>query len=155
VRRNRAPVRNFAPDSIYGSVEVTRFINALMLSGKKHLAENIFYSAMNIIKEKSEKDPIEVFNQAFENVKPILEVKSRRVGGATYQVPIEVRPARVNSLATKWLVKYSRIRKEKGMENKLAKELMDAAKSQGGAVQKKDEIHRMAESNKAFACYRW
>ena len=154
-RRSAAPKRDFAPDPVYNDIMVTRFINGLMLQGKKQLAEKTFYSAMDIIEKKTGEKGIDLFKKAMENIKPVLEVKSRRIGGATYQVPMEVRPARVDSLAIKWLVKFARAGKEKGMENKLAKEIIDASNSEGGAVRKKEEVHKIAESNKAFAHYKF
>lgn len=154
-RRNRAEVRDVLPDPIYGSKVVTKLINQIMYDGKRGIAQSIVYDAFNIIKEKMNMDPIEVFNQALENVKPLLEVKSRRVGGGTYQVPIEVRPARRQTLGLRWLVNATRDRNEKGTANKLAAEIMDAYNSSGGAFRKKEDVHRMAEANKAFASYRW
>ena len=154
-RRNRAVVRDVLPDPIYGSKVVTKLINQIMYDGKRGIAQKIVYDAFDIIKEKMNVEPIEVFNQALENVKPLLEVKSRRVGGGTYQVPIEVRPARRQTLALRWLVNATRDRNEKGTANKLASELMDAYNSSGGAFKKKEDVHRMAEANKAFASYRW
>ncbi len=154
-RRNRAEVRDVLPDPIYGSKVVTKLINQIMYDGKRGIAQSIVYDAFNIIKEKMNMDPIEVFNQALENVKPLLEVKSRRVGGGTYQVPIEVRPARRQTLGLRWLVNATRDRNEKGTANKLAAEIMDAYNSSGGAFRKKEDVHHMAEANKAFASYRW
>ena len=154
-RRNQAAVRDVLPDPIYGSKVVTKLINQLMYDGKRGIAQKIVYDAFEEIKEKMNMDPMEVFNQALENVKPLLEVKSRRVGGGTYQVPIEVRPARRQTLALRWIVGATRKRNEKGTSTRLAAELMDAYNSSGGAFKKKDEVHRMAEANKAFASYRW
>ena len=154
-RRNRAVVRDVLPDPIYGSKVVTKLINQIMYDGKRGIAQGIVYDAFEIIKEKMNVEAIEVFNQALENVKPLLEVKSRRVGGGTYQVPIEVRPARRQTLALRWIVNATRARNEKGTANKLAAELMDAYNSSGGAFKKKEDVHRMAEANKAFASYRW
>ena len=154
-RRNQAAVRDVLPDPIYGSKVVTKLINQLMYDGKRGIAQKIVYDAFEEIKEKMNMDPMEVFNQALENVKPLLEVKSRRVGGGTYQVPIEVRPARRQTLALRWIVIATRKRNEKGTSTRLAAELMDAFNSSGGAFKKKDEVHRMAEANKAFASYRW
>ena len=154
-RRNRAVVRDVLPDPIYGSKVVTKLINQIMYDGKRGIAQKIVYDAFDMIKEKMEIEPIEVFNQALENVKPLLEVKSRRVGGGTYQVPIEVRPARRQTLALRWIVNATRDRNEKGTSAKLAAELMDAYNSSGGAFKKKEDVHRMAEANKAFASYRW
>ncbi|WP_281951966.1 30S ribosomal protein S7 [Nitrosophilus kaiyonis] len=155
MRRRRAPVREVLPDPIYNSKVVTKFINKLMWDGKKSTAEKIFYNALKIIDEKGEKPGIEVFNEAIENVKPLLEVKSRRVGGATYQVPVEVRPVRQQSLAIRWLVDAARNRNERTMAQRLANELMDAANKRGAAFKKKEDTYKMAEANKAFAHYRW
>jgi len=154
-RRSRAEKREIAVDPRYGSTVVTKFINGLMLDGKKSLAESIFYGAMDVMEEKSGQSAINVFQQALNNSKPALEVKSRRVGGATYQVPIEVRPDRRQALAIKWLIQYSRARSERTMAERLAAELMAAARGEGATVKKKDDTHRMAEANKAFAHYRW
>ncbi|HHD11355.1 MAG TPA: 30S ribosomal protein S7 [Deltaproteobacteria bacterium] len=154
-RRGRAPKREIAPDPKYNDVIVAKAINKIMRDGKKSVAERILYGAFERIKEKTGNDPLKVFRKAVENVKPQLEVKSRRVGGATYQVPIEVRPERQISLALKWLVEYARQRNERTMIEKFAAELMDAASGRGGAVKKKEDTHRMAEANKAFAHYRW
>ncbi|RMG68828.1 MAG: 30S ribosomal protein S7 [Calditrichaeota bacterium] len=155
MRRRRAPEREVLPDPKYNSVLVSKFINGLMLKGKKSKAEKIFYGAMDIIEAKMKKDPLEVFQKAVENVAPILEVRSRRVGGATYQVPVEVREKRRRSLAIRWLVQYARQRSEKTMAERLANELMAAYKGEGSAVKKKEDTHRMAEANKAFAHFRW
>jgi len=155
MRRRKAPVREVMPDPLYNSIIVTKFINKVMLDGKKSTSEKIIYSAIDIIESKSEDKGIDIFNKALENVKPILEVKSRRVGGATYQVPIEVRPVRQLSLAMRWLVDASRKRNERTMALRLANELMDAAESKGSAFKKKEDIYKMAEANKAFAHYRW
>lgn len=154
-RRNRAEQREVIPDSRYGSTEVTKFINMLMLDGKKSLAERIFYDAMQNIEMKTGQPAMNVFRQALQNAKPILEVRSRRVGGATYQVPMEVSYRRRDSLARRWLVQYSRARSGKTMSQRLAGELLDAARGDGGAVRKKEDVHRMADANKAFAHYRW
>ncbi|MDE2663314.1 MAG: 30S ribosomal protein S7 [Gemmatimonadota bacterium] len=154
-RRNRAEQREVIPDSRYGSTEVTKFINMLMLDGKKSLAERIFYDAMQSIEMKTGQPAMNVFRQALQNAKPILEVRSRRVGGATYQVPMEVSYRRRDSLARRWLVQYSRARSGKTMAQRLAGELLDAARGDGGAVRKKEDVHRMADANKAFAHYRW
>ncbi|NOX36110.1 MAG: 30S ribosomal protein S7 [Calditrichaeota bacterium] len=155
MRRRRAPERKVLPDPKYGSELVSKFINGLMLKGKKSKAEKIFYTAMDIIAQKTKKDPLEIFHKAMENVMPVLEVRSRRVGGATYQVPVEVREKRRRSLAIRWLVQYARQRSEKTMPERLANELMAAAKGEGAAVKKKEDTHRMAEANKAFAHFRW
>ena len=154
-RRGNVPKREVLPDPMYRSVLVTKLINSIMLDGKKGVAQKVVYGAFDIIKEKTEKDPLDVFTTALENIMPSLEVKARRVGGATYQVPMEVRPDRQVSLSIRWLITYARSRGEKGMSNKLAAELLDAFNSRGGAVKKKEDTHRMAEDNKAFAHYRW
>jgi len=154
-RRREIPKREVLPDPIYNSEMVTKFINAVMLQGKKSTAERMFYQAMEIIRNKTHDDPLKTFRKALDNVRPVLEVKSRRVGGSTYQVPIEVNPARRNSLGIRWVVSYARGRGEKTMEEKLAAELMDAANSRGAAVKKREDVHKMAEANKAFAHFRW
>ncbi len=154
-RRQRAVKREVPPDPQYGSTTVSKFINSLMLDGKKSTAEGIFYEAMRLIEERTGQPAMNVFKQAVNNVKPVIEVKSRRVGGATYQVPVEVRPERRNALAMKWLVGYSRDRGEKSMAERLAAELMGAARNEGASIKKKEDTHRMAEANKAFAHYRW
>jgi small subunit ribosomal protein S7 len=154
-RRGLIPKREILPDPIFQSPLVTRFINCMMLDGKKSTAERTFYSAMDIIKERTKEDPLKIFRRAIDNVKPALEVKSRRVGGSNYQVPIEVRPQRRTALAIRWLIGYSRGRSEKSMRDKLANEFMDAASARGSAFKKKEDTHRMAEANKAFAHYRW
>ncbi len=142
-------------DPLYGNTKVTKLINQVMLDGKKSLAQRICYDAFEIIKNKTGKDPVEVFEQALKNVMPVLEVKARRVGGANYQVPVEVRPERRQTLGIRWLVNYARARSGKSMQEKLAAELMDAANNTGGAVKKREDTHKMAEANKAFAHYRW
>ena len=154
-RKGHITKRDVLPDTVYNSKIVTKLINQVMLDGKKSLAESIVYDAFNMVKEKSGADALEVFNKALENVMPVLEVKARRVGGATYQVPVEIRPDRRQALALRWIVLYSRKRGERTMKNKLASEIMDAANNTGGAVKKKDETHKMAEANKAFAHYRY
>lgn len=154
-RRGSVAPREVAPDSMYGSPLVASLINKVMLDGKKNLAERIVYKAFEIMAEKTGKDPMEVFENAVKNATPLLEVRPRRVGGATYQVPMEVRVTRRTSLAIRWLVNYARLRNERGMEQRLAGELVDASQNAGGAVRKRDETHRMAEANKAFAHYRW
>jgi len=154
-RRRRAQERKILPDPKYKSNLVAKFINGMMLDGKRSIAEHIFYDAMNIIEKKTKEDPVSVFNQAMENAAPILEVKSRRVGGATYQVPIEVRDKRRKTLAIRWLVLYSRQRSEKTMAEKLANELLAAYKKEGTTIKKREDTHRMAEANKAFAHFRW
>jgi len=155
-RRRVAAKRDVLPDPVYNSTMVTKFINSLMWGGKKSTAESIFYGAMDQINGKTQEDPLKVFKKAIDNVKPRVEVKSRRVGGSTYQVPIEVdQRSRGNSLAIRWLVSYSRARAEKTMTDRLAGEILDAANNRGNAVKKKDDTHRMADANKAFAHYRW
>ena len=155
MRRRRAPVREVLPDPIYKSKVVTKFINKLMLDGKKSIAEKILYKALERIESKSGEKGIDIFNKAIENVKPVMEVKSRRVGGATYQVPVEVRPVRQQSLAIRWLVDAARKRNERTMIERLSNELMDAATEKGAAFKKKEDTYKMAEANKAFAHYRW
>ena len=155
MRRRKAPVREVMPDPIHGSKIVTKFINKIMLDGKKSTAEKIIYSALDIIGSRGEKNGIEVFNEAIDNIKPVIEVKSRRVGGATYQVPVEVRPVRQLSLAIRWLVDAARKRNERTMAERLANELMEASTDKGSAFKKKDDTYKMAEANKAFAHYRW
>jgi len=154
-RRQKAVKRDIPADPQYGSTTVSKFINGLMLAGKKSTAERIFYEAMRIVEEKTGQPAVNVFKQALNNAKPVLEVKSRRVGGATYQVPIEVRPERRSALAMKWLVQYSRQRGDKSMAERLAGELIAASRNEGNTIKKKDDTHRMAEANKAFAHYRW
>ena len=154
-RRGNVPKREVLPDPMYGSVLVTKLVNSVMLDGKKGVAQKVVYSAFDQIKEKTEKDPVEVFQQAMENVMPSLEVKARRVGGANYQVPMEVRPARRQTLALRWLTAYSRARSERTMAERLAGELMDAANNTGASVKKREEMHKQAEANKAFAHFRW
>jgi len=154
-RKGPVPKREIIPDPIYNSKIVTRFINKIMLSGKKSTAERIFYGALDIIAEKTKKNPLEIFEQALNNVIPVLEVRARRVGGATYQVPSEVRADRKLSLAMRWLVAYSRQRPGRTMMDKMADELMDAAKGIGSSVKKREDTYKMAEANKAFAHYRW
>ena len=154
-RRGNVPKREILPDPVYGSVLVTRLINSVMLDGKKGVAQKVVYGAFDQIKEKTEKDPIEVFNQAMENIMPSLEVKARRVGGATYQVPVEVRPERRQTLGLRWLTTYARARSERTMKERLAGELMDAANNTGAAVKRREDMHKNAEANKAFAHFRW
>ena len=154
-RRQQAVKRNVPADPKFGSTTVTKFINSLMLDGKKSIAEGIFYDAMRVVEEKTGQPAVNVFKQALNNVKPAVEVKSRRVGGATYQVPVEVRPERRNALAIKWVVQYSRLRGERSMAERLANEVLAAARNEGSAVKKREDTHRMAEANKAFAHYRW
>ena len=147
--------REVRADPIYGSVVVTKLINNIMLDGKKGVAQRIVYDAFDIIKEKTGREPLEVFNDAMENIMPVLEVKARRVGGATYQVPMEVRPERRQTLGLRWLTRYSRERNEKTMRERLANELLDALNGTGGACKKREDTHKMAEANRAFAHYRW
>ena len=154
-RRGNVPKREILPDPVYNSVLVTKLINGVMLDGKKGVAQKVVYDAFDLIQKKLDRNPLEVFTEALNNIMPALEVKARRVGGATYQVPMEVRPDRQVSLSIRWLITYARSRGEKGMSNKLAAELLDAFNSRGGAVKKKEDTHRMAEANKAFAHYRW
>ncbi|BBN88929.1 30S ribosomal protein S7 [Azospira sp. I09] len=154
-RRREVPKRDILPDPKFGSVDVSKFVNAVMQSGKKSVAERIVYGAFEQISSKSGKDPLEVFASAIANVRPMVEVKSRRVGGANYQVPVEVRPARRMALAMRWLREAARKRSEKTMGLRLAAEMLEAAENRGGAVKKRDEVHRMAEANKAFAHYRF
>ena len=154
-RKGHIAKRDVLPDPIYGSKVVTRTINTIMLDGKKGTAQTILYSAFDRVKETTGQDPLEVFNKALENIMPVLEVKSRRIGGQNYQVPMEVRPERKQTLGLRWLVKYARLRNDKTMEEKLAKEIMDAANGLGGACKKREDTHKMAEANRAFAHYRW
>lgn len=154
-RRNRAVRRTVVADPRTGSEVAAKFINSLMVDGKKSLAERIFYDALEVVEKKSGQPGIQVFNQALQNAKPAVEVKSRRVGGATYQVPIEVRPERRSALATKWLIQFARGRSEKSMAERLAAELLAASRGEGATIKKKDDTHRMADANKAFAHYRW
>ena len=154
-RRGNVPKREILPDPVYNSVLVTKLVNSIMLDGKKGVAQKVVYGAFDIVKDKTGKEPLEVFQAALENIMPSLEVKARRVGGATYQVPIEVRPARRQTLGLRWLTTYTRARGEKTMKEKLAGEIMDAANNTGASVKKREETHRMAESNKAFAHFRW
>jgi len=155
MRKKQAVKRDVLPDPIYKSKVVTKLINAIMLDGKKGIAQSILYEAFDIVKEKTGQEPMEIFEKAMENIKPALEVKSRRVGGSNYQVPIEVTPARSQALGIRWLVTYSRARGGKGMAENLAAELIDASNGTGAAVKKREDTHRMAEANKAFAHYRW
>ena len=154
-RRREVPKRDVLPDPKYNSKLVAKFMNNVMRRGKKSLAEQIFYGALDLIEQRSKQDPLDVFHKALDNVRPIIEVKSRRVGGATYQVPVEVRSERRDALAMRWIISHSRQRSEKTMVQKLAGELLDAAQSRGGSVKKREDTHRMAEANKAFAHYRW
>ena len=154
-RRGNVPKREVLPDPMYRSVLVTKLINSIMLDGKKGVAQKVVYSAFDIVKEQTGKEPLEVFTAAMENIMPSLEVKARRVGGATYQVPMEVRPERRQTLGLRWLTTYSRNRSEKLMAQRLAGEIMDAMNGQGGACKKREDTHKMAEANKAFAHFRW
>ncbi|MFQ5768227.1 MAG: 30S ribosomal protein S7 [Acidobacteriota bacterium] len=154
-RRRGVPKRELIPDPIYQSTLAARFINSLLCDGKKTTAQKIFYGAMDIIREKTGDDPLKAFKRAMDNIKPSVEVKARRVGGATYQVPVEVKPNRRMSLGMRWMIQFSRARGEKGMQAKLANEILDASNMKGGACKKKEDTHRMAEANKAFAHYRW
>lgn len=155
MRKRRAIKRDVLPDPVYNSKVVTKLVNQIMLDGKKGTAQRILYEAFDIIKEKTGEEPIEIYNKALENVKPALEVKSRRIGGSNYQVPIEVSDDRSQALALRWIVNYAKLRNGKGMAVNLANELMDAANGTGGAVKKREDTHKMAEANKAFAHYRW
>lgn len=154
-RKGPVPRRDVLPDPIYNSKLVTRLVNRIMIDGKKGIAQRILYDAFNIIKERTGKDPMEVFEQALKNIMPVLEVRARRVGGSNYQVPIEVRPERRTSLGLRWLVNYARMRGEKTMEERLAYEIIDASNNTGASVKKREDTHKMAEANKAFAHYRW
>ena len=154
-RRGNVPKREILPDPMYNSILVTRLVNSIMLDGKKGVAQKIVYGAFDIVKEKTDKEPLEVFNTAMDNIMPSLEVKARRVGGATYQVPMDVRPARRQTLGLRWLTSYARNRSERTMAERLANEIMDAANNTGAAVKKREDTHKMAESNKAFAHFRW
>jgi small subunit ribosomal protein S7 len=154
-RKGPAPRRELSPDPVYRSVLVTQMVNKILLAGKRSLAERIVYDALNVIEQRTGSEPLATMKRAVDNVKPPLEVKSRRVGGATYQVPIEVKPRRANTLAIRWVVGYARQRREKTMAQRLAGELMDAANGVGASVKRRDDVQKMAESNKAFAHYRW
>ena len=154
-RRGNVPKREILPDPMYNSVMVTRLVNSIMLDGKKGVAQKVVYGAFDIIKDKTGNEPLDVFNQAMENIMPVLETKTRRVGGANYQVPMEVRPARRQTLGLRWLTAYSRARGERTMAERLAGEIMDAANNTGSSVKKREDTHKMAEANKAFAHFRW
>ena len=154
-RRGNVPKREILPDPMYGSVLVTKLVNSIMLDGKKGVAQKVVYGAFDIVKEQTGKEPLEVFTTAMDNIMPSLEVKARRVGGATYQVPMDVRPVRRQTLGLRWLTTYSRARSERTMAERLANEIMDAANNTGSAVKKREDTHKMAESNKAFAHFRW
>ena len=154
-RRREVPKRPALPDALYNSALVSKFINVIMKDGKKSIAETVVYRSFDKVRERTQEDPLKIFKKAVDNVKPSLEVKSRRVGGSNYQVPVEVRPERRTSLSLRWLVNYARVRPEKTMIDRLAAEMIDAASSRGGAIKKREDTHRMAEANKAFAHYRW
>lgn len=154
-RRREVPERVIVPDAKYNSKLVSKFIKTIMRDGKKSIAESILYDAMDIIEKKINESPIKTFEQALENVKPMIEVKSRRVGGSTYQVPTEIRPSRRTALGIRWIIDFARKRSEKGMVNKLSAELLDAANKRGASIKKKEDTHKMADANKAFAHYRW
>jgi small subunit ribosomal protein S7 len=154
-RRGTVPKREVLPDPLYNSALVTKFINSMMSGGKRSTSQHIMYDAFNVVQAKTQEDPLKVFKKAVDNVKPSLEVKSRRVGGSNYQVPVEVNPARRTSLALRWIISFARKRPERTMVQKLAAEFMDAANLRGGAVKKREDTHKMAEANKAFAHYRW
>ena len=154
-RRGSIAKRDVLPDPLYNSKLVTRLINNIMLDGKKGVAQKIVYDAFEIVGAKTGKNPLEVFEQALENIMPVLEVKARRVGGATYQVPMEVRPERRQTLGLRWITTYSRARSERTMKDRLANEILDAINDQGGSIKKRDDMHKMAEANRAFAHYRW
>ena len=154
-RRGNVPKREILPDPMYNSVLVTKLVNSIMLDGKKGVAQKVVYGAFDIIKEKTGNEPLDVFTQAMENIMPVLETKTRRVGGANYQVPMEVRPARRQTLGLRWLTTYSRGRSENTMRERLAAEIMDAANNTGASVKKREDVHKMAEANKAFAHFRW
>jgi len=154
-RKRKAPIRKIYPDPKYGSVVISKFINSIMYDGKRSRAEKILYTALDKLKEKSKEDPVKIFNSAISNVKPNLEVRSRRVGGATYQVPVEVKPSRSQALALRWIMDATRKRKNKTMAEKLYAEILDASQNKGSAIKKREDTHKMAESNKAFAHFRW
>ena len=154
-RRREVPKRPAQPDALYNSALVSKFINIIMKNGKKSIAETVVYRSFDKVRERTQEDPLKIFKKAVDNIKPSLEVKSRRVGGSNYQVPVEVRPERRTSLSLRWLVNYARVRPEKTMIERLAAEVIDAAGSRGGAIKKREDTHRMAEANKAFAHYRW
>ena len=155
MRKRQAIKRDVLADPIYNSKMITKLINGIMLDGKKGTAQRILYNALDIVKEKTNKDPLEVLNQAFENIKPALEIKSRRIGGSNYSVPMEVREDRANALTLRWLIQYAKSRNGKGMAENLAAEIIDASNGIGGAVKKREDTHKMAEANKAYAHYRW
>ena len=154
-RRGNVPKRDVLPDPLYNSKLVTKLVNSIMLDGKKGVSQKVVYGAFDIVREKTGREPLEVFTEAMENIMPSLEVKARRVGGATYQVPMEVRPERRQTLGLRWMTNYSRLRSEKTMKERLAGEILDAVNGAGGAAKKRDDTHKMAEANRAFAHYRW
>lgn len=154
-RKGHVPKREVLPDPVYNDIAVTKLINKIMLKGKKGIAQKICYDAFDIIKEKTGRNPLEVFKDSLNNVMPVLEVKARRVGGATYQVPVEVRPERRQALGLRWIVNYARERNERTMKERLANEILDASNGMGGAFKRKEDVHKMAEANRAFAHYRW
>ncbi|KFF31383.1 30S ribosomal protein S7 [Bifidobacterium bombi] len=154
-RKGPSKKRQLLPDPIYGSLVVTQLINKILLDGKKSIAEGIVYSALDIVKEKTDQEPVSVLKRALDNIRPSLEVRSRRVGGATYQVPVEVKPNRANALSLRWLTDFSRKRREKTMAERLANEILDASNGLGASVKRREDTHKMAEANKAFAHYRW
>jgi len=154
-RKREVRKREILPDPKFHDTLIAKFMNGIMRRGKKNLAESIFYRALDIIKDRTHQDPVKTFSQAMDNVKPLIEVRPRRVGGATYQVPVEVRPSRKTALSIRWIISYAKQRSEKTMEEKLAGELIDAANNRGAAIKKKEDTHKMAEANKAFAHYRW
>jgi small subunit ribosomal protein S7 len=154
-RRREVKKRQIVPDPKYHDALIAKFINGIMRRGKKSLAENIFYGALDVVKDKTHSDPVKAFRQAMDNVKPLIEVRPRRVGGATYQVPVEVRTERKNALAIRWIITYAKQRPEKTMEEKLSGEIIDAINNRGAAIKKREDTHKMAEANKAFAHYRW
>ena len=155
MRRSAAEVRKVSPDPVYGSVLVSQIVNKVLWKGKKELARKIVYDALTMVEQRRGDDPLNTLRRAIDNLKPTVEVRSRRVGGSSYQVPVEVRPSRSNTLAVRWLVSYARARRENTMVERLANEILDAADNTGAAIKKRDDIHKMAESNKAFAHYRW
>lgn len=154
-RKSKAPVRKVLPDPIFDSKIITKLINGIMLDGKKSTAQSILYKAFDLIKERTQKEPMDIFNEAIKNITPLLEVRTRRIGGANYQVPVEVSSRRKNTLTLRWLVNYSRLRSEHTMVERLANEIIDASKGIGASVKKKEDTHKMAEANKAFAHFRW
>lgn len=154
-RKKFVAKREILPDPKFNDLVIAKFVNCLMVDGKKSIAEKSLYSCFDIIQNKTNEDPLKIFKKALENLKPVLEVKSRRVGGATYQVPVEVKPSRRQSLASRWLIEFARLRSEKSIEEKLAAEVMDILANRGGAMKKREDVHKMAEANKAFAHYRW